>query len=243
MEHSMSCAAQSRGQTTPSPRARPKALFEALAYSLSGWRHVPGGLRVELHDDGYTALMPGRDLSLLARPASINGSRIAEKKDRCLGPRSAEIVRAGFSREACSFIMVAGSPVGDTLAGLRQWRQRYDNRLWRIRQIASHDLAIAAQVMHRIGGPAGLAAHLLQTVAPTPEIREFWANVDAQWGDLWLDILQLEGEERAHYRQRVTSRATVVQGGFGGRLAADHAEMRYAESLSRTIPTLEKILN
>ncbi len=107
-----------------------------------------------------------------------DGSRPAEKKDKCVGPRADEIVRLGLYREAVKVISVAGVPLGDTMAGLREWRGRYHTRLQRIREIAGFDLAVATQVDFRLGGPAGLAGHLLRALPPSRELLAFWREID-----------------------------------------------------------------
>ncbi len=117
------------------------SLLEALAYAQGGWRDVVRGVRCELHDDGYTAVLPDAGVDLLRRPPATDGSRIAEGKDRCMGPRAADIVSRGLSREAAEYLMIAGVPVGDTLAGLTEWRGRYTRRLARLRELADGFLA------------------------------------------------------------------------------------------------------
>lgn len=220
------------------------SLLEALTYAQGGWRNVPGGVICELHDDGFAAVLPGADVEGLRRPAPTDGSRPAEKKDRCVGPRAADLVRQGLSREAARVVSVAGVPVGDTMEGLREWRGRYELRLRRIREVAAFDLAIASQVVFRLGGPAGVAGHLLRALPPRPELLAFWREVDDLWVEMWLDVLRLDGEERRLASSAVRDRCGLVKGacGFRGRFAAEFAEVRYAEAVGAAASLLEKVL-
>ena len=217
------------------------SLLEALAYSQRPWANVSHGVRREFHDDGFTAILPDADIRELTRPPTTDGSRIAVKKDRCIGPRAAEAVGLSLSREATQSTLVAGIPLGDTMAGLDTWRERYRTRLRRIREIASYDLQIATQVMHYIGGPAGLAAHLLRALPPTKQMLSFWEGIDSEWIDLWLDLLRLDPITRETCRPSVAATATDPDG-FRGALATPTADLRYAESLAEASELLQRIL-
>jgi len=200
------------------------SLLEALAYAQGGWRDVARGVRCELHDDGYTAVLGDADVDLLRRPAATDGSRIAEGKDKCIGPRAADIVLRGLSREASGYLMVAGVPVGDTLAGLAQWRAGYTRRLARLRELAVHDLGLATLAASALGGPAGLANHLLRAIPPTAPLLDFWRQVDDEWVGLWVDMLDAD----AAVESAVSDRVMLCRGGCGMRCrgAAEHAEQR-----------------
>lgn len=210
------------------------SLLEAVTYAQDGWRAVQGGVRCELHDDGYTAALPTAPVGGFARPPSRDGSLIATGKDIVVGPRAQMIVDAGHSRTAAPFVFVAGIPVGDTVAALHAWRERYSTKLSRIREMAQIDTALAATAAMAIGGPAGLANHILRAVQPTPQILALWREIDDQWVDLWLDLLRLDRDERtATVRDIVRTRLFLRRGacGLGMRGAEEAAEVRYAEGV------------
>jgi hypothetical protein len=134
-------------------------------------------------------------------------------------------------------------PVGDVRLGLDEWRLRYMSKLSHLREIARLDRALACHAACALGGPAGLAQHLLRTLQPTASVLAFWQEVDTQWVDLWLDLLALPGHEQGRWRQQVADR--VFCGGTGAlaqRSAAEYARKRYAEGILDAAPTLERML-
>src|SRR5690606_38640397 len=133
----------------------------------------------------------------LHRPPTTDGSRLAEGKDRVVGPRAGDIVAAGLSKSAATFVFIAGVPIGSVGDGLKVWRERYTRKLARLRDIAAVDPALAAHAASTIGGPAGLANHILRSTPPTEAALAFWREVDAEWVAMWCDILRLDGRERA----------------------------------------------
>jgi hypothetical protein len=221
------------------------SLLEAVTYAQSGWRTVDLGVRCELHDDGFTAALPAAPLSAFTRPPTHDGSRVADSKDVAVGPRAQRLVDAGCARKAADFVFVAGIPVGDTAAALDVWKQKYTKKLSHIREIAQLDSALAATAAVTIGGPAGLANHILRALQPTPQNLSFWRAVDDEWLDLWLDILRLDHADRSPAtRDIVRDRLFLCKGGCGlrQRAAADVADIRYAEGIADAAVTLARII-
>ena len=145
------------------------SLLEAITYATTAERcpRPPGVLRCELHDDGFAAAFAGVGVCAFARPEACDGSLIAEGKNKAIGPRAAEIVAAGHSREAVAHVLVAGVPVGEVETGLQIWEARFAKRLQRLRDVATIDPVLAAHAASAVGGPAGMANHILRALPPS----------------------------------------------------------------------------
>lgn len=220
------------------------SLMEALTYAATDQPRGEGMLSLEFHDDGFVAAMPGAAPGALRTKEPTDGSRLARSKWKAVGPGAADAVRRGEAATEVTAVTVNGTPVGDVMEGLRTWRGRYRKRLDGMRRLAELDAGLAAQAAMALGGPAALGYHLLRTVPPTEAVVAWWRGVDAEWVDLWQDILGVVGGSRRTWRAVVEARV-FLQGkgaGLGLRAAAEHAAVVYLKGLAQTIPELAKLL-
>ena len=226
------------------------SLLEAITYARNGPAlRAANAVRCELHDDGYTAALPSVPIDIFRRAPATDGSRLAEGKDRVTGPRADSIMDTGLSKAKAPFVLIAGVPVGrDLLGGLAQWETRYHRKLGRLREIAGIDRVLAASAASAVGGPAGLANHILRAVEPTDNVMAVWKRVDDAWVDLWADILLLSDKERA--TSPGPTIASIRNRLFLGRgslalhqiSAADAAPLRYAQGIAQAATHLARIL-
>lgn len=222
------------------------SLLEALTYAQHGPRMLDRAVRCELHDDGYTAAFPDAPIHVFRRPPTSDGSRVAEGKDKAVGPRAQSIVSNGFSAATAQHVLIAGVPVGDIATGLAQWEQRFRRKLDRIREIAAIDVALAAAAAAAVGGPAGMANHVMRCLRPTPDAMAVWRRVDAQWVEMWCDILRLSPCERSPANlAMVRDRLFLQQGSIAlhQASAAESAELRYAQGVADAVGHLDSILS
>jgi hypothetical protein len=122
---------------------------------------------------------------------------------------------------------------------------RYKRKLDRLREIAALDVGLAAAAASSIGGPAGLANHLLRCIPPTPDAIAFWESVDDAWLDTWCDILRLAPDDRAApIRDIVRDRLFLRHSNLAlQQFSAAHcAELRYAEGVADAAPHLAAIV-
>jgi hypothetical protein len=220
------------------------SLLEAITYATSSARtpRPPGVVRCELHDDGFAAAFHEVDLSAFARPPSLDGSRIAESKDKALGPRAEEIVAAGHSKQAVRQVLVAGVPVGDVEEGLRAWEGRYAKRLQRLRDIAAIDPVLAAHAACAVGGPAGMANHILRALPPSDTSTTVWRRADEQWARLWADLLGgCDAGQFDALRDRLFLQRTSL--GMRHVSAEQFAGMRYAQGVADAAWHLERVVS
>jgi hypothetical protein len=222
------------------------SLLESITYARGGWRDIDGGgVRCEFHDDGFTAVLPGAPIDACRRPATTDGSKCAVGKDRAVGPRAAEIVAAGHSRVVARCVSIAGVPVGEARIGLTDWHTRYRLRLARVREIATIDRSLAVKAACLIGGPAGLANHLLRALPPEQVASGFWARVDDDWVELWCHLLDLPTDQRTPATRRLIADRVFLRAGgcgLGMRSAREYAVLRYAEGIESAVPSLAAIL-
>ncbi len=222
------------------------SLLEALTYAQRGHRCSPGVLRCELHDDGYTAALPTASINAFERSPANDGSRIAESKNRVVGPRADHIRRAGYSASADAFVTIAGVPIGNIESGLTRWMDRYRRKLDRLREIAAIDAALAAAAASAIGGPAGLANHIMRCIPPDQVANSVWRQADREWIDMWCDILRLPAEDHANTtRVQVRDRVFLCHGPLAlrQRSAEEHAQIRYAEGIADAATHLATMLD
>ena len=198
-------------------------ILEALVYTRASDEDGPGRVRCELHDDGWTAIMPEAAIQGLVRASHRDGSRLADGKHCVVGTRAEEAVRAGMARRHATWTMVAGVPVGDERAGLERWRERYRRKLRRIQEIATIEPHLSVVVSSRIGGPAGLATHILRSM---PGHLDFWMEIDREWVDMVCDIVGVSPSAEGRRRVRKMARE------MGHSFAAEVAEQRYAAGVA-----------
>jgi len=209
------------------------AMLEALVYCRAREGDAVGRVRCELHDDGWCAIMVGSPLGGLARQLATDGSRFSDEKECVVGPRAGEAVAAGLARRSAEWTMIAGVPVGDEGAGLRRWRERFRARLGRLRELSMVSVKLAVAAMAKIGGPAGLATHILRAL---PGHQEFWGEVDEEWVEAWCDMMgvAMQGQGRDRMRE--------VMRNMGHHFAAEVAEARYAAGVADAAMRMDHIL-
>lgn len=208
------------------------SLLEALTYSIGPNRSSRGIIRSELHDDGWTA---ASSINAFHRIAPTDGSRWAESKDKAIGPLAADIVRHGLAKEAASFAFVAGVPIGDEAQALDAWSLRFSTKLLRIDQIAALDPRLAASATMALGGPAGMANHILRAMNPSPHMH-FWRRIDDQWIAAWCRIAKVDHTDDNKTRIREALRRC------GQHLIEDVAELRYAQGIDAAATQIEMMI-
>jgi hypothetical protein len=220
------------------------SLLEAITYATSSARsqRPPGVLRCELHDDGFTAALGEADISVFARSDPGDGSLIATGKDKALGPRAGAIVAAGHSKQATAHVLIAGVPVGDVAEGLQIWERRFATRLQRLRRVAQIDPTLAAHAACAVGGPAGMANHILRALPPSDATREVWRRADALWVQMWADIIGgCDAEELDALQDRLFLQKTSL--GMRHSSAEQFERLRYAEGVASAAWHLERIVS
>jgi hypothetical protein len=216
------------------------SILEALTYARTDDR-FSDGVRVQFHDDGYRAILPSAPLELLRRSLPDDGSTIADGKDFVVGPRAHDAAQAGLAKQAATSVLIAGVPVGNVQEGLQRWRHRYSTKVRRLREIADWDVAVAAGAAAAVGGPAGLAAHILRSTSPNGH-EDFWKSVDDEWVDMWLHFLKLPDVTdctRRNIRYRIFA---TGHNSLGQVAASDVAHQRYAEGIQSSAVKLEALL-
>lgn len=210
------------------------SLLEALVYASAPQQpSVMGRLRCSLHDDGWTAVMPSLPINSFQRQPTLDGSRWAEGKDRVLGPLSAAVVAAGHARQAATWTFVAGVPLGDEAAGLEVWRSRYALRLQRVRMLADIEPQLAVAATVALGGPAGMANHILRTI---PGHKHFWKEVDEAWEQLWCDIARID----ATPSHRLLVRTAMTR--MKQSMTSEVADRRYAQGIADAAPIISTMI-
>ncbi len=211
------------------------SLLEALTYASSDYRPLSRAFRATFHDDGYLAALPSLSADVFRRPPASDGSRVAESKDKVVGPRALDIAAKGFARHHVSSLLIAGVPVGELEDGLRLVNQRFLRKVAALRRIGEVDPVLAVSAAFAVGGPAGLFNHIMRTTHPCPVFRRFLADADDIWVELILDLLDIPPP------LRTTRTKSVVAGRIPG-LAAPLAGRRYAEGVRDAAPHLAALL-
>jgi hypothetical protein len=109
---------------------------------------------------------------------------------------AADVVAHGHAKEAVPFAFVAGVPIGDEARALAVWSSRFSTKLHRIDQIAALDPRLAASATMALGGPAGMANHILRAMDPSNHM-DFWRHIDDQWIGAWCRIAKPRRRARA----------------------------------------------
>ena len=221
------------------------SLMEALTYGATAQHVARGVVNLELHDDGYVAVMPTAGDAAFEARAPDDGSKMATEKWTAVGPRARWLVERGQAGQEAVGLQVCGVPVGDVRAGLERWRNGYAKRLSGIRRLAELDAGLAARAAMLMRGPGALALHLLRSLPVDEAALEYWRARDAEWVEVWMDIAHADASERERWREQVRDRVFLRKGhaGIGSQSAAESARGAHADGVRRALPHLIRILD
>lgn len=213
-----------------------------LAWAHSKGDRLPHGcLQLTAHDDLVIAAEERTDLTQVVLPdTSVAGGAYNAKKSVAYGPGGSLLrdLGAAAKDEWCGTIW--GRAVGDVNEWWRKhWRDRFESKCGRIRELAAVDPALAIWVAHATGGPGQMAQHALRGTPPancgvgTP-IHYALKETDEMWLALLADLTGLTGVSRTRLQ---LARSAVFGTGLGHLSATEVARAAATAGMAICFPS------